>query len=93
MGGAIETLTVSDVIEINRRMIQEFGGLFFEYDNNLLHPGALEYVLAEINGYLFGEELYPDIFQKAGLIAWRINTGHIFHDGNKRTSMKHVAYF
>lgn len=93
MGGTFETLAVADVIEINRRMIQEFGGIFFEYDNNLLDSGALEHVLVEISGSLFGEELYPDIFQKAGLIAWRINTGHIFHDGNKRTSMESCRLF
>jgi len=74
-------------------MIQKFGGFFIEYDNNLLDYGALEHVLVEIDGYLFGEELYPDLFQKAGLISWRINTGHIFHDGNKRTSMEACRLF
>jgi death on curing protein len=88
-----ETLTISDVIEINRRMIAEFGGLFFDYNDNLLEPGALEHALIEIESSLFGEELYPDIFQKAGLIAWRINIGHIFFDGNKRTSMEACRLF
>ena len=93
MDRAFETLTISDVIEINRRMIEEFGGLFLDYNDNLLEPGSLEHTLAEIKGSLFGEELYPDIFQKAGLIAWRINAGHIFYDGNKRTSMEACRLF
>jgi len=88
-----ETLTISDVVEINRRMIAEFGGLFLDYNDNLLEPGSMEHALLEIEGSLFGEELYPDIFQKAGFLAWRINTGHIFYDGNKRTSMEACRLF
>jgi hypothetical protein len=72
MVGVGKTLTVADIVEINRRMIAHFGGIFFEGDNNLANQGSLEYVLAEIHGSLFGQELYPDLFQKAGLIAWRI---------------------
>jgi len=65
----------------------------YKYGNNILNPGALEYLIAEIGASLFGEELYPDIFQKAGLIAWRINTGHYFYDGNKRTSIEACRIF
>ena len=93
MDGTFETLTVSDIVEINRRMTQKFGGLFVEHNNNLLNLGALEHVLSEIDAYLFDEELYPDIFLKAGLIAWRINIGHVFYDGNKRTSMEACRLF
>jgi len=88
MVGTGKTLTVPDVVEINRRMISHFGGIFFEGDDNLANRGSLEYVLEEIHGSLYGQELYPDLFQKAGLIAWRIIVGHVFHDGNKRTGME-----
>jgi len=93
MVGTGKTLTVPDVIEINRRMIAHFGGIFFDGDDNLANRGSLEYVLAEIHGSLYELELYPDVFQKAGLIAWRIITGHIFHDGNKRTGMESCRLF
>jgi death-on-curing protein len=93
MVGTGKTLTSADVVEINRRMITHFGGIFFEGDNNLANGGSLEYVLAEIHGSLYGQELYPDLFQKAGLIAWRIIVGHIFHDGNKRTGMESCRLF
>lgn len=69
MVGTGKTLTVADIVEINRRMITHFGGIFFEGDDNLANRGSLEYVLAEIHGSLYGQELYPDLFQKAGLIA------------------------
>ena len=93
MVGAVKTLTVPDVVEINRRMVSKFGGIFFEGDDNLANPGSLDYVLEEINGFLFGEELYPDFLQKAALIGWRIIAGHIFHDGNKRTGMEACRLF
>lgn len=93
MVGTGKTLTVADIVEINRRMITHFGGIFFEGDDNLANRGSLEYVLAEIHGSLYGQELYPDLFQKAGLIAWRIIVGHIFHDGNKRTGMESCRLF
>ena len=93
MVGAVQILTVDDIVEINRRMILEFGGIFFEGDNNLANPGSLDFVLEEINGFLYGEELYPDILQKAALISWRIISGHIFHDGNKRTGMEACRIF
>ena len=93
MVGTGKTLTVADIVEINRRMIAHFGGIFFEGDENLANRGSLEYVLAEIHGSLYGQELYPDLFQKAGLIGWRIIVGHIFHDGNKRTAMESCRLF
>jgi death-on-curing protein len=93
MVGTIQTLTVADVIEINRRMVTEFGGIFFMADNNLSNPGSLEHVLEEIQGSLFGEEIYPGILQKAALICWRIIIGHVFHDGNKRTGMEACRQF
>jgi hypothetical protein len=69
MVGTSKTLKVADIVEINRRMITHFGGIFFEGDDNLANRGSLEYVLAEIYGSLYGQELYPDIFRVGGLIA------------------------
>jgi death on curing protein len=93
MGRTFETLTISEIVEINRRMIQSFGGVFFEGDRNLANSGSLEFVLAEIQGPLFDTELYPSIMEKAAAIGWRIIAGHIFHDGNKRTGMEACRQF
>jgi death-on-curing protein len=93
MGRAFETLTISEIVEINRRMIKSFGGVFFEGDHNLANRGSLEFVLAEIQGTLFGKELHPSIVEKAAAIGWRIIAGHIFHDGNKRTGMEACRLF
>lgn len=56
MGRTFETLTASEIVEINRRMIQSFGGIFFEGDRNLANPDSLEFVLAEIQGTRFDRE-------------------------------------
>ena len=93
MGGTRQTLTIDDIIEINRRMIAEFGGVFFEGDRNLANPGSLEHVLEEIQGSLFGHEIYSTVFEKAAAIGWRIIAGHVFHDGSKRTGMEACRLF
>jgi prophage maintenance system killer protein len=78
MGGTGETLPRERIMTINRRLIQEFGGIFFEGDDNLANAGSLEHVLAAIDGTLFGKELYTTICEKAAAIGWRIIAGHVF---------------
>jgi len=93
MGRTCQTLTIDEIVEINRRMIDKFGGIFFLGDRNLAAPGSLDHVLDEIQGSLFGQEIYPSLFEKAAAIAWRIIHGHVFHDGNKRTGMEACRLF
>jgi death-on-curing protein len=93
MVGAVQVLTVEEIVEVNRRMIAEFGGIFFVGDKNLANPGSLEHVLEEIQGSLFGHVAYPSLIEKAAAIAWRIITRHVFHDGNKRTGMEVCRLF
>jgi len=93
MGGALQVLTTSDIVEINRRMIKQFGGSFYEGDNNLLNPGSLEHVLEEIQGSLFDKEPFPSLFEKAAAICCRIIQNHVFHDGNKRSGMEACRIF
>ena len=45
-------------------------------------------MLDAIQGSLFGCESYPTVLEKAAAVAWRIITGHVFHDGNKRTGIE-----
>lgn len=88
MGRTFQTLTKSEIVEINRRMIQQFGGIFFMGNDNLLNPGSLEFLVDTLEGSLLEIDPYPTIIEKAALLAWRIITGHIFVDGNKRTGME-----
>jgi death on curing protein len=93
MGGTSQTLTLDEVVAINRRQIRDHGGIFFDGDNNLANRGSLEHALVEIHGTLFGQELYPSVIEKAAVLGWRIIINHIFHDGNKRTGMETVRLF
>ena len=88
MGKAFQALTPEHIVEINRRLIREFGGIFYEAGDNLLFPDSLDHVLAEIQGVLFGQELYPTAVRKTAVLCQRIVQGHIFRDGNKRTGME-----
>lgn len=88
MGRTLQVLTKHEIIEINRRMIAKYGGIFFNGDCNLANPGSLEHILDEIQGTIFGCEPYPTLFKKAAAVAWRIIINHVFHDGNKRTGME-----
>jgi len=93
MGRALKVLTRADIITINRRMIQLFGGIYFQNDDNLANPRSLDYVLEAIQGSLFGRELFPTILEKAAAIGFRTITRHVFHDGNKRTGMEACRLF
>ena len=89
-GREIAYPTVEQICEINRRMIQEFGGLFIPPDN-LFNSNALEYVLDAIRSSIFGIDIYPTLKEKAAAIAHHIISRHVFRDGNKRTGT-HVAW-
>jgi len=87
-GGEIVYPTVEQICEVNRRMYEEFGGLFIP-PNNVLNLDALEYILEVIKSSLFG--MYPTLKEKAAALAYHIISRHVFHDGNKRTG-GHIAW-
>jgi death-on-curing protein len=87
MGETRQTLTITDIVEIDRQAINEFGGLFLDADDNLVNPRSLEYILEAVWGSMFGVEIYPTIIDKAAAIGWAIIAKHVFHDGNKRTGI------
>lgn len=92
MARASETLTIDEVVQINRQQIDTFGGLFLPV-NNFHNQASLEYSLEAIDAVLFGEERYPDLPDKAALLAYTIIRNHVFHDGNKRTAMSVCRIF
>jgi len=71
-------------------MIDEFGGLFIP-PNNILHPGALDYIVELIRSTVFGRTLHLSLKEKATAITYYIITRHVFQDGNKRTAL-HMAW-
>lgn len=94
MDSPLQTLTDAEIIEINRIMITEFGGLpFAEQTLNLHNPESLYYLVDAIQGSVFGQEIFPTIFDKAAAFPWHIITRHTFNDGNKRTGMEACRVF
>ena len=76
--------TVDMICEVNRRMIDSFGGYCVSPDN-LQNRGSLEYILAVVVFPVYGVDMYPSLKEKAAALVQQIVSRHIFWDGNKRT--------
>ena len=76
----IKYLTLEDVLAMHEILIERFGGLQGIRDINLL-ISAIEAPKAS----MFGDELYPTLYDKAAVYLFHIINNHAFNDGNKRT--------
>lgn len=76
----IEYLTVEQVIELHDEMLKRYGGLPGIRDKNLL-CSAIDAPKAAI----FGQEMYPSIYEKAAAYLYHLVCNHPFNDANKRT--------
>ena len=72
-------LTVGEVLELSRRVIQQSGGALGVRD-----LGALESALAQPRMTFDGQDLYPDLVAKAAALGFSLICNHPFVDGNKR---------
>ena len=72
-------LTLNEVLELYRRVMEQSGGAFGIHD-----IGALQSALAQPRMTFGGEELYPTIVEKASALGLAIINNHPFVDGNKR---------
>lgn len=73
-------LTLSEALELHRRVIGESGGAL-----GVLDIGALESALAQPRMTFGGKDLYPSIVEKATALGYSLIQNHPFLDGNKRT--------
>ncbi len=85
-------LTKSHIITINRLTVLHHGGNYVS-PSNLLNESALDYLVEIVFAEMFGQPLYPSIFDKAGVYLFNIIANHIFSDGNKRTGLEAVLLF
>jgi len=94
LGGAsvMYYLSKEEIIRINKNQDVHFGGNFVP-PHNFLHEDNLDYLLEAVQSELFGEPMYPEIYQKAGLYMFNIIANHIFQDGNKRTGLQASMIF
>lgn len=90
--GMIKYLTKEQIIAINHNQVKVFGGNFIPPDN-FLHEENLDYLIEVVTAEMFGEPIYPEIYQKAGVYMFNIICNHIFQDGNKRTGLQTSIIF
>ena len=82
-------LSDKEVVVFNARAITLFGGLEGGVRDEALFQAALA---RPLNKWHYEERL-PDIFELAAAYAFALCKGHVFHDGNKRTSHAVAAIF
>jgi death-on-curing protein len=73
-------LTLIEVLELHRRIIEKSGGAF-----GIRDVGLLESAIAQPRMTFGGEDLYASLLEKAAALGFSIIMNHPFVDGNKRT--------
>ena len=81
-------LSVDDVLEIHRRVIDAFGG-----DIGLRDWGLLESAVAMPRSTFDGNELHATLAQKAAAYHYHLCANHPFVDGNKRVAVVAAELF
>jgi death on curing protein len=85
-------ISKKNIIDINERTIKAHGGNFV-LPHNFLHETNLDYLIDIIDAEMFGEPLYPNVWDKAAIYLYNIICNHIFSDGNKRTGLEVTLLF
>ncbi|MBI3378122.1 MAG: type II toxin-antitoxin system death-on-curing family toxin [Nitrospirae bacterium] len=81
-------LTAEQVLFIHSRLIDETGG-----SHGIRDLGLLQSAVARPMATFGGEDLYPNIFQKAAALMESLVKNHPFIDGNKRTAISSTGLF
>jgi death on curing protein len=76
----IRYLTLIEVLDLHRRILEQSGGAL-----GIRDMGLLESAVAQPRMTFGGEDLYPSLFDKAAALGFSIIMNHPFVDGNKRT--------
>lgn len=75
----IRHLTLEEVLELHRLVLEQSGGLAGVRDF-----GGLESALAQPQMAFSGQELYTTLAEKAAALGFSLISNHPFLDGNKR---------
>ena len=81
-------LSPEQVLFIPARLIAETGG-----EHGIRDLGLLQSAVSRPQAVFEGNELYPDIHQKAAALLESLINNHPFVDGNKRTGITAAAMF
>lgn len=83
-------LSVEDIIRINTKIITNISP---EELIGLRDAAALDMAVNQPKQIVFGEELYPTIFDKAAILAINLSKKHPFQNANKRTAFVSMITF
>ncbi len=72
-------LALGEVLELHRRIVEATGGAA-----GIRDLGALESALAQPRITFGGQDLYPELADKAAALGYSLIQNHPFVDGNKR---------
>lgn len=72
-------LTLAEVIDLHRRVIEASGGA-----HGIRDLGAVESAVAHPRMSFGGQDLYPTLVEKAAALGFSLVRNHPFLDGNKR---------
>jgi len=72
-------LTLGEVVELHRRVLQAGGGA-----PGIRDLGALDSAVAQPKAAFGGVDLYPTLVEKAAALCFSLVQNHPFADGNKR---------
>lgn len=81
-------ISLDVIIAIHDDLIERYGG-----SQGIRDIGLLQSALSRPQASFGGEDLYPEILDKAAALFHSLIFNHAFVDGNKRTSISALARF
>lgn len=84
----LKYLSVSQVVEIHRDIMKNFGGA-----HGVRSTGLLESAVFRMRASFGGVDLYKNIFEQAAALFESLCRNHPFLDGNKRTAFVAAVTF
>ena len=84
-------VTLAQLKHFHHEILKNHGQEYLPLPRN--KEDDLKDILENIDQYIFGEELYPTICDKAIYILMRIEQSQAFPDGNKRVALSAFEFF
>lgn len=81
-------LTPQQVLAVHDQMVKRFGG-----SHGVRDLGLIESAVGRPQATFDGNDLYENIFDKAGALLQSLLKNHPFVDGNKRTALTSAGIF
>lgn len=85
---AVIYLTLDELLIIHTDQIERYGG-----SHGIRDLGLIESALYRPQSSFDGNDLYPDIQEKAAVLVHSLLLNHAFVDGNKRTAIASMLVF